>query len=111
MLSPNLGRTSKIFVNPWRPPIRSAKPGLLLGSFTSIEVAHAILAVELNANLAAEAGSSAVERPGLDARHVGHDLEFRVEAGAAVAAEEVLVDLARVAGGVPRLGGSYMVCW
>lgn len=77
---------------------------LLLGSLAGTEVAHSILNVELNSNLVAQACRAAVERAGLDAGHVRHDLELGVQAGAAVAAEEVLVNLARFADSIPGLG-------
>lgn len=48
-----------------------------------------------------------VEAAGLDDGDAGDDLETGEEAGAAVAAEEVLVDLARGAGDVVLLGGSW----
>lgn len=81
-----------------------AKSSLLLRTGTGREVADAVLCVKLDANLVAEAGRAAIEGAGLDAVGVGHDLEGRVQAGTAVAAEEVLVDLARVADGVPGVG-------
>lgn len=73
-----------------------AKGGLLLGSVDTLEVANAILAVEFDADTVPETRRPTIERTGLDAGHVGHDLELRVEAGTAVGAEEVFVDLARV---------------
>lgn len=87
-------------------PILVAKRLDLLRVGQAVQVAHAVLGVKLDADLVVERGLAAVERAGLDADGRGHHLELRVERGAAGAAEEVLVDLARVALDVVRLGGA-----
>lgn len=78
----------------------------LLGVGEAVQVADAVLGVKLDADLVVERGLAAVERAGLDADVGGHNLELGVERRAAGAAEEVLVDLARVALGVVGLGGA-----
>lgn len=69
-----------------------------------MQIADAVLGVELDGDLVAQARGPAVQAARLDARHIRHDLELGVQRGAAAAAEEVLVDLAAGARGVPRLG-------
>jgi hypothetical protein len=83
-----------------------AKSSLLLSTRAGSKVANTVLGVKLDANLVTEASSAAIKRTSLDAVDVGHDFERSVQAGAAVGAEEVLVDLAGVADDVPGFGGA-----
>lgn len=84
-----------------------SKLGLLLSTLGGLQVCRSVLGVELNTNLASHIGGAAVQTSGLDTRHIGHDLQLGVQAGSTVAAEEVLVNLARVANGIVGLGGPW----
>ena len=76
----------------------------LLGTRLIGQVRDAVLAVELDVDLAVQSGLAVVQAAGLDDDDVGHDVELGVEAGAAGAAEEVAVVLAGVAGNIIGLG-------
>lgn len=79
----------------------------LLGALATVQVADPVLGVELHGDLATEAGGAAVQGASLDDGGLGHDIELRVQAGATVATEEVLVVLARVTGDVVGLGSAF----
>lgn len=76
---------------------------LLLGTIDRLQVAHSILCIELNTDLASEAGHPSVQAARLDASLIRHHFQLRVQAGAAVRAEEMLVDLAASTLRVPIL--------
>lgn len=78
----------------------------LLGPLAAMQVPNTILDVKLDVNLASQASSTAIQGARLDARHVRHHLELRVQARTTVATEEVLVDFARGAHRIPCFGGS-----
>jgi len=101
--------TKKVITSPIRRKRRSlqhcsTKSRLLLGIGDGLHVGQSVLCVELDAD--GVVGGAPVQATTLDASDVGHDLQLGVEAGAAGAAEEVLVDLAAVALGVVGLGGA-----
>lgn len=84
-----------------------AKEVLLLGSLSSLQVANAITAVKLDIDLVVEVGLAVVKTTSLDDDIARHDVEASVEAGAAVATEEVVVYLARGAGDIILLGRAW----
>lgn len=67
---------------------------LLLGTLSSLQVTNTITAVKLDIDLVVEVGLAVVKTTSLDDDLAGHDVEASVQAGAAVATEEVVVYLA-----------------
>ena len=90
------------------PRINSTKSLLLLSTRNGSKITRTILDIELDINLATKVSLAAIQCPGLDTGHLGHDLDFGIEAGAAGGAEEVLVNFAACADGVVGAGGSYI---
>lgn len=85
----------------------SAKRLLLLRTLDIMQITYTIFGVELDADAVSQSCLAIVQSTCFDASHIRHNLELGVQAGPAGATEEVLVDLARVALGVPGLGFPY----
>jgi hypothetical protein len=66
---------------------------LLLSTLSSLEVANTIAAVELDTNLVIEVGFALVKTASLDDDLALHYVKAGVQAGAAITAEEVMIDL------------------
>lgn len=81
---------------------------LLLRTLTTPKILNTIARVKFDIDLVPQARGAAVEPAGLDDDLARHDVQLGVQAGAAVGAEEVVVDFARGAGDVALLGGSYV---
>ena len=71
-----------------------------------MQILHPILRIKLNPDLPTQARRPTIQSTRLNARNIGHDFELRVQRRSALAAEEVLVDLARGTFDVPGLGGA-----
>ena len=80
---------------------------LLLGALDGLHKVNPVAAVKLDVNLVVEIRLALVETTGLNDDVAGHDVEARVQARAAVRAEEVAVVLSRSASYVTVLGGSW----
>lgn len=79
---------------------------LLLRPLNSRHITHPILNIKLNIHTPTQRSLPIIQRARLDNRLIGHDVEFGVEAGSAVGAEEVAVVFAGGAGYVAVFGGS-----
>lgn len=80
---------------------------LLLGALDGLHKVKPVAAVEFDVDLVVEIRLAIVETSGLDDDVAWHDVEARVQAGAAVGAEEVAVVLSRSASYVTVLWGSW----
>lgn len=80
---------------------------LLLCAFHSSQVSNTVPAVELDVDLVVQVGLALVQAAGLDDDLALHNVKLGEQAGAAVAAEEVVVDLTRGSDDVALLGRAY----
>lgn len=80
--------------------LKSSKSPLLLRSLNSRTITRPILNIKLNIDLPIQIRRTPIQSPGLDAGHIGHDLELGVQTRAAGRTEEVLIDLAAIADSV-----------